>query len=119
VPGILPPHLVCGGHEVVTRAQPDGPVDEFPDDVGVPGVPVSLGDHVDQDPVQTSPGGVLVATGRRGRPAGTGEDRPSSPLLSSWNASMVVSGLRHGDLLPGQSRSVEEETPAVGHNRLS
>src|ERR1022692_3294938 len=51
-PVVLPPRLVPGRHVVVAIPQPDGPVDEFPDDIGVPRVPVSLGDHVDQDPVQ-------------------------------------------------------------------
>jgi len=32
--------------------QPGGPVDELADDIGMPSVPVGLGHHVDQDPVQ-------------------------------------------------------------------
>src|SRR6266498_5831776 len=36
----LPPGLVTGRHVVVALLQPDRPVDELPDDVGVAGVPV-------------------------------------------------------------------------------
>jgi hypothetical protein len=32
--------------------QPGGSVDELPDDVRVPGVPLRFGDHVGEDPVQ-------------------------------------------------------------------
>lgn len=39
-------------HVVVPLAQPDAVVDEFPNDVGMSRVPVGLGDHVDQDPMQ-------------------------------------------------------------------
>ncbi len=48
-PVALPPRLVARCHVVVAVPQPDGPVDEFPDDVSMPGVPVGLGDHVYQD----------------------------------------------------------------------
>src|SRR5207253_1428240 len=46
------PRLVAGRHVAAALPQPDGPVDELPDDVGVAGVAVGLGDHVYDDPVQ-------------------------------------------------------------------
>jgi hypothetical protein len=55
----LPPRLVAGRHVVVARAQADRAVDELADDVGLPGVPVGLGDHVDQDLVQRHLAAVL------------------------------------------------------------
>ena len=48
----VPPGGVCGGQVVVARTEADLAVDEAPDDVGVPGVAVGLGDHVHEDPVQ-------------------------------------------------------------------
>jgi hypothetical protein len=48
----LPPLAVACRHVVVVFAQPHRPVDEFPDDIGVAGVPVCLGDHVHQDLMQ-------------------------------------------------------------------
>jgi hypothetical protein len=48
----LPPGLIAGRHVVVVLPEPDGAVDELPDDVGVAGVPVGLGDHVREDPLQ-------------------------------------------------------------------
>ena len=51
-PVALPPGLVARSHVVVAFPQAGGAVDELADDVGLPGVPVGLGDHVDQDLVQ-------------------------------------------------------------------
>jgi len=48
----LPPRLAARGHVVIALPQTDGPVDEFPHDVGVAGMPMGLGDHMDEDPVQ-------------------------------------------------------------------
>jgi hypothetical protein len=48
----LPPGLIAGRHVVVAFPQPDRAVDELPDDVGLAGVPVGLGDHVHQDLLQ-------------------------------------------------------------------
>jgi len=45
--------LVARSQVVVALLQAGGAVDQFPDDVCVPGVPIGLGDHVDQDPVQS------------------------------------------------------------------
>ncbi len=36
----------------VLAARPGGAVDQLPYDNGVPGVPMGLGDHVHEDPVQ-------------------------------------------------------------------
>src|SRR5580658_910924 len=52
VPVADPPRLIPRREVAVVGPQPSGPVDEFPDNVGLPGVPVGLGDHVHQDPVQ-------------------------------------------------------------------
>src|SRR6266550_2783770 len=51
-PVALPPRLVAGRHVVVALTQAGRAVDELADDIGLPGVPVGLGDHVDQDLVQ-------------------------------------------------------------------
>src|SRR5581483_6485704 len=51
-PVLLPPGLVAWCQIVVAIAQARGAVDELADDVGLPGVPVGLGDHVNQDLVQ-------------------------------------------------------------------
>ena len=52
VPVAHPPRLVPGREVAVVGPQPGRPVDELADDVGLAGVPVGLGDHVHQDPVQ-------------------------------------------------------------------
>lgn len=44
-PIVLPPRLVAWFHVVVALPHPDGPIDELPNDVGVPSVSMSLGDH--------------------------------------------------------------------------
>jgi len=51
-PLVLPPRLVAWRQVVVAVSQSCGPVDELPDDIRVAGMPISLGDHVYQDPVQ-------------------------------------------------------------------
>src|SRR6202022_186622 len=51
-PVALPPRLVARRHVVVAVTQTSGAVDELADDVGLPGMPVGLGDHVDQDLVE-------------------------------------------------------------------
>jgi DNA-binding MarR family transcriptional regulator/GNAT superfamily N-acetyltransferase len=48
----LPPGPVARRQVVVLLAYSGGAVDELADEVGVPGVPVGLGDHVHQDLVQ-------------------------------------------------------------------
>jgi hypothetical protein len=48
----LPPRGVARRHVVVVGPQPDNPVNEFPDYIGVTSVPVGFGNHVHQDPVQ-------------------------------------------------------------------
>src|SRR3954452_1766624 len=45
-----PRGLVEVGHVVVVPPNPDRSVDELADDVGVAGVQVGFGDHVDEDP---------------------------------------------------------------------
>jgi DNA-binding MarR family transcriptional regulator/GNAT superfamily N-acetyltransferase len=52
VPVADPPGFIPRCEVAVVGPQPGGPVDELPDDVGLTGVPVGLGDHVHQDPVQ-------------------------------------------------------------------
>ena len=52
LPVAFPPGLVALGHVVFAVPQAGCPVDEFTDDVGLAGVPVGFGDHVDQDLVQ-------------------------------------------------------------------
>lgn len=47
-----PPCLIARCHVVVAVAQPDRPVDELTDDIGVSSVPMGLSDHMYQDPVQ-------------------------------------------------------------------
>jgi NAD(P)-dependent dehydrogenase (short-subunit alcohol dehydrogenase family) len=44
--------LVAGCHVGVVLPQAHGAVDQLPDDIGMPGVPVGFGDHVHQDPAQ-------------------------------------------------------------------
>ena len=51
-PVAFPPRLVTLCHVVVAAAQPGGAVDELTDDVGLAGMPVGFGDHMDQDLVQ-------------------------------------------------------------------
>src|SRR6516225_5120863 len=51
-PVAVPPGTIARRHVVVARTQADRAVDELADDVGLPGVPVGLGDHMDQDFVQ-------------------------------------------------------------------
>jgi hypothetical protein len=48
----LPRGLIARRQVVVAVPQPDRAVDELPDDVGMAGVPMGLGDHVHQDPLQ-------------------------------------------------------------------
>jgi len=43
---------VTGRHVVVAVLRPGGAVDQLPDNIFVPGVPIGLGDHVYQDPLQ-------------------------------------------------------------------
>jgi len=38
-----------GAQVVIVGLQPSGPIDEFTDEIGMPGVPVGLGDHVHED----------------------------------------------------------------------
>jgi len=49
---VLPPSVVTRRLVVLVRAQPDGAIDEFPHQIGVPCVPMGLRDHVHEDPVQ-------------------------------------------------------------------
>jgi Glycosyltransferase family 87 len=70
--------------------QPGGPVDSLPDDVGVPGVPVGLRGHVDQDRVQRHrvgrrrpPGNVPGGVQRQGADRGV-RVRPD-PLVQPGN----------------------------------
>jgi len=43
---VLPPRRVMCPEVVVVGLQPGGPIDEFADDIGMLGVPVSLGGQV-------------------------------------------------------------------------
>jgi hypothetical protein len=46
IPVVPPPSLVTRRHVVVVDPQPHSSVDQFPDDVGVTGMPIGLSDHV-------------------------------------------------------------------------
>jgi dipeptidase E len=87
-PVALPPRTIARRHVVVARAQADRAVDELADDVGLPGVPVGLGDHVDQDLVQRHLAAVLrppwhVAGGVQPERADGGVGMRPSPLVQA------------------------------------
>src|SRR5689334_24646696 len=90
----LPPRLVACRHVVVALTQAGRAVDELADDIGLPGVPVGLGDHVDQDLVQghlaaaLRPPGDMADVVQRERADGGVGMRPGPPVQA-------------GDLLTG------------------
>ena len=96
-PVFLPPSPVAGRHVVV--AQPGGPVDEFADDVRVPGVPICFGDQVDQECNVTS----LWSSGHHG----------TCPTASSGSESIVASECAHTRWY--NSTIWSRDSPVVAH----
>ncbi len=82
---------------MVPGAEADGTVEEFPDDVGVSGMPERLGRHVHQRPVE----GHLVAIGRPPRHPSDGVQRKTFDRRVRMTGRLPV---QPEDVVPGLVR---------------